>query len=405
MSIGQINIARLFTLKNITLRGYTVFILYLMLTQYIPIESRAGVSWVKVTMMAITPFVLVHYIKITKAFVCAVLYISWIFLTSYVLHPWNFRASTVSYLYMYVITYVAFYNFVWVQKVFTLDYFIKLVRNLIYLFAIVLIIQQVFIIIGVKYFPLINLSQILNRGIGANSLTFEPSTFARVMGVLFYVYLKCNEYRTGVKLTISSIFSVEHRWVTIAFFWSMLTMGSGTAFICLGVLSLFFMRGFQFLYAIPIFVAVYFTLDFFEVKQFNRAVTAAQATMTGDAKEVAEADGSSSVRIAPVLNTLNIDLSEAKAWIGEGCDTAVKYRRTDKRFLGEINDYGLIAYILGLILVFSCSMKPFSLATLMFLMGIGGGTGNISYAWGLLMLLTCVRYFSETYLSELCKTE
>lgn len=405
MNIWHFNLKCIFSLEQITLRRYTILILYLMLTQYIPIESRAGVSWVKVAMMTITPFVLIRYLKITKAFVCAFLYMSWIFLTAYVMHPWNFRASTVIYLYMYVITYVAFYNFVWVQKVFTLDYFIKLVRNLMYLLTIVLIIQQVFIIIGVKYFPLINLSQILNRGIGANSLTFEPSTFARVMGVLFYAYLKCNEYRTGVKLTLLSLFSSGHRWVTIALLWSMLTMGSGTAFICLGVLSLYFMRGFQFLYAIPIFVAVYLTLDFLEVKQFNRAVTAAQATMTGDAKEVAEADGSAYARIAPVLNTLEMDFTELKSWVGEGCDTGLLYHRTANRYMGEINDYGLIAYIIGLIFVFCCAIKPFSLATLMYFMGIGGGTGNISYAWGLLMLITCVKYFTEIKSGEQCKTE
>lgn len=405
MNIWRFNLKCIFSLEQITLRRYTILILYLMLTQFIPIESRAGVSWVKVAMMTITPFVLVRYLKITKAFICAFMYMSWIFITAYILHPWNFRASTVIYLYMFVITYVAFYNFVWVQKVFTLDYFIKLVRNLMYILTIVLIVQQVCIIIGIKHLPLINLSQILNRGIGANSLTYEPSTFARVMGVLYYAYLKCNEYRSGVKLSLSSIFSAEHRWVTISFLWSMLTMGSGTAFICLGVLSLYFMRGFQFFYAIPIFVGVYFTLDFFEVKQFNRAVSAAQATMTGDAQEVAQADGSASARIAPMLNTLNMDFTELKSWVGEGCDTGLKYRHTANRYMGEINDYGLIAYILSLLIVFSCAIKPLSLASLMFFMGIGGGTGNIPYGWGVLMLLTCVRYFSENYKSESCKTE
>ena len=159
MNIGQFNIKKIFSLESITLRRYTIFILFLMLTQYIPIESRAGVSWVKVAMMAITPFVLAPYFKITKAFVCALLYMVWIFLTAYVLHPWNFRASTVIYLYMFVITYVAFYNFVWVQKVFTLDSFIKLVRNLMYILTIVLIIQQIFIVFNILYFPIINLCQ------------------------------------------------------------------------------------------------------------------------------------------------------------------------------------------------------------------------------------------------------
>ena len=397
MSIGQLNIKKIFSFESITLKRYTIFILFLMLTQYIPIESRAGVSWVKVAMMAITPFVLAPYLKITKAFVCALLYMVWIFLTAYVLHPWNFRASTVIYLYMFVITYVAFYNFVWVQKVFTLDYFIKLVRNLMYLLTIMFIIQQIFIIFGILYFPLINLCQILNRGIGANSLTYEPSTFARVMGVLFYAYIKCNEYQTGNKLTIITLFTPKYKWVTIAFLWSMLTMGSGTAFICLGVLSLYFMKGFQFLYAIPIFIAIYFTLNFFEIKQFNRAVNTVQATMTGDAHVIAETDGSASERIAPVLNTLSLDFKKTETWIGEGCDSALKYQHTEKRIISIINDYGLIAYIFSLIFTFVCGIKTLSIPTIMYFTGLGGATANISYTWGILMLFTCVRYFSETY--------
>ena len=150
------------------------------------------------------------------------------------------------------------------------------------------------------------------------------------------------------------------------------------------------MKGFQFLYAIPIFIAVYFTLNFFEIKQFNRAVSTAQATMTGDAQEVREVDGSASARIAPMLNTLNMDLSEIKSWIGEGCDSSLRHRHTDKRYIGGINDYGLIAYFLGLILLFSCAIKPLSLGTLMFFTGIGGGIDNIPYAWGLLMIMTCI---------------
>lgn len=405
MNIWRFDLKHIFSIESITLRKYTILILFLMLTQYIPIESRAGVSYVKVAMMIITLFVFVPYLQITKAFVCVLLYMTWIFLTAKILHPWNFRASTIIYMYMFFITYVAFYNFVWVQKVFTLDYFITLVRNLIYILTVVLILQQIFITIGILYFPIINLCQILNRGIGANSLTYEPSTFARIMGVLFYAYIKCNEYKNGSKLTIISLLSMSHKWVTIAFLWSMLTMGSGTAFICLGILSLYFMKGFQFLYSIPIIISIYFTLNFFEVKQFNRAVSAAQATMTGDTQEIRDIDGSASARIAPLLNTLNMNFTEAKSWFGEGCDTGLRNRHTDNRYIGEINDYGLIAYFLGLILVFSCAIKPSSLATLMFFMGIGGGTGNIPYAWGLLMILTCVRYFSETYRIKQCKTE
>ena len=63
------------------------------------------------------------------------------------------------------------------------------------------------------------------------------------------------------------------------------------------------------------------------------------------------------------------------------------------KIIGEIDDYGLIAYALSLSLVFLCAIDFFSLATIMFFLGIGGGTGNIAYGWGLLMLFVEMSIF------------
>lgn len=399
------NILQHFLNKVLTKENICYFLITVFCTRYILIDTRAGVSMFKVAVAALTPFIFIlNKPAISKAIIIAGIYYIYIFISAY-FHPTSFRISTILYLLSFLLSYCTLYHLVYVNKSLCIDRFISFVRYAIVVSTILLVAQQIFIIIGIKRVPILNLTQVLNRGIGANSLYGEPSVFARVMGVLYYAYLKCNEYRSGVKLSLSSIFSAGHRWVTISFLWSMLTMGSGTAFICLGVLSLYFMRGFQFFYAIPIFVGVYFTLDFFEVKQFNRAINAAQATMTGDAQEVSKTDGSASARIAPMLNTLNMDFTELKSWVGEGCDASLKYRHTANRYMAEINDYGLIAYILGLFLVFSCAIKPLSLATLMFFMGIGGGTGNIPYLWGLLMLMTCMNYFSKNNIIYITKTE
>lgn len=375
-------------------RNFATILLVLFLTQIVFIEGYA-ISYVKVGVMALCPVLMFLYrIPITRAMILGAVYYIYIVLTAS-FHPDTFRASTLIYLSLFLFMYVLFYTLVHTGA-FTLQYFIKVVKYLIFAYGFCLFLQQICFLIGIRFLPLINLNNQFFLGINKlPSLAIEPSHSARILGVLFYAYLKCNEYRAGAKISIASIFSPEHRWVTIAFLWAMLTMGSGTAFICLGVLSLYFMKGFQFLYAIPIFVGVYFILNFFEVKQFNRAVVSAQATMTGDTREVAEADGSAYARIAPALNTLNMDISKAKSWFGEGCDTGLKYRRTNQRYVGEINDYGLIAYILGLLIVFNCAIKLFSLPTLMFFMGIGGGTGNGAYLWGILMVFTCIRYFFE----------
>lgn len=387
------------SLRNYTLRNYTVFLLVLFCIQYIPIESRAGVSWVKVATMVITAFIMLKYVVVNKAFLLALLYATWIMLTAYVLNPATFRASTVIYLFMFVTTFVAFYTFVWSYHVFTLDFFIRVLRRFIFVLVGVLVAQQVCLIAGFKLMPILNLCQVLNRGIGANSLTFEPSTLGRLISVLYYSYLKCNEYRRGSKINITEVLDAEHKWVTIAYVWAVMTMGSGTAFLAMALVALYFMRGRYLFLAIPMFIGVYFILDYFGNESFQRTVNVSQATLTADREVVMETDGSAAMRIVPVVNTLTIDLSDPDNWIGRGCDSTSGWGfYSSKLYMSHINDYGIISYILELLMVFMCCMRFRSIPTLMFFLGVGGGIGNISYGWGILMILTCVRYFSEHYI-------
>ena len=186
-------IREFFLLRNYTLRNYTVFLLILFCIQYIPIESRAGVSWLKVAAMALTGFLLLKYVVVNRILILALSYALWIVFTAYTLHPATFRASTVIYLFMYVTTFVAFYTFVWNFHVLSIDFFIAVLRKFIFVLVGVLVLQQLCILLGLRLVPILNLCQILNRGIGANSLTFEPSTLGRLISVLFYAFLKCNE--------------------------------------------------------------------------------------------------------------------------------------------------------------------------------------------------------------------
>ena len=396
-------IGALFNSENYTLKNLAFFLIVIMCIQYIPLESRAGVSPIKVATMAIMPLVFITHFKASKAVGIAFIYILYIIYTAYFLHGSSFRASTVIYSFMFFLTYATFYNLIWVEQVFDMEEFLVFIKRFIYVLAGVLVVQQAFHLIGIRQFALLNMTQILQRSILAgNSLSYEPSSLARTLGVLYYAYLKCNEYKQGTPINIQQVFIKEHRWVTIAFGWAMLSMGSGTAFICLGVLSLYFMKGAYFILAIPIFIGVFFTLSYFEVKQFERATSVVEATMTGDINEVRETDGSASRRIAPMLNTINeLNFNKDETWFGHGVDYSYYVARTKGiRKISVIDDFGLIAYIITLTLVFSCAINFFSIATIMFFLGVGGGTDNIAYGWGLLMLLTCVKYFSQNHEEE-----
>lgn len=395
-------IQNIFYRDNYTLRNFAVFLLVIIGVQYGPLEGLQGVSLVKVAVMAICPLVLITHFVPNRALLLGLIYLSWLFFSGYVLHPESFRLSTLIYSSLFFTMFITFYTIVWNYHVFSLDYFLKLLKTFIYSTVVILLIQQACIILGIHYFPLINLYSFLNRDLGANSLFNEPSQYARILGVLYYAYLKCNEYYRGEKITIKQVFKGEYRWVTFAFLWAMLTMGSGTAFVCLAILSLYFLHGRYLFIAIPIFLFAGWGMEKIGNNSYNRATAVAQATLTGNAQTVKETDGSASARVAPMLNTLNLDFSDAQTWIGHGIDWSTRpdIIHSSKRTVGEIGDYGLIAYIIGLIFVFKCSIQFFSLETIMFFLGVGGGTGNIAYFWIILMIFTVIKYFHDNIYDE-----
>lgn len=403
----EIKIPRLSTIvRHITDRNIATAILVILNIQIVFIEGYT-ISPVKVGMMALMPFIfLLRVPYMSKAVVLGMLYLINIILSA-LFHAATFRLSTIGYLGMFVITFFTFYNYVY-KGVFSLEYFIRFVKAMILAYSICLICQQVLILAGIRFMPLVNLNNQFFLSINKlPSLSLEPSHTARILGILYYAYLKCNEYKQGSPVNIKQIFGKEHLWVTLAFLWSMLTMGSGTAFICLGILSLYFMKGAYLLLSIPVFIGVYYTLSFFEVQQFQRASSVVEATLTGNSQNIIETDGSAASRITPMLNTIQaIDLNDFDTWFGHGVDYNLQEKKKGgKELIGEINDYGLIAYILGLILVFSCAIEFRSLATIMYFLGVGGGTGNIAYAWGSLMIFACIRYFHHHAPSDRTMTD
>lgn len=265
-------------------------------------------------------------------------------------------------------------------------------------FFIVCIFQQLCILAGIRNLSLLNLT-FLNRGIGCSSLSMEPSSFARTMLVFYYAYIKCCEYRRGKgPFSVKELLSNEHKWVTLRFLWMMLTMGSGTAFVCLIALSLYFVRKSNFLIMVPILIAAYIGIEYIEFKPLQRATTVIEATSSFDRQTVIEADGSAAHRIAPVINSLYADFTKAETWFGKGVDWG-KNNETFIRLTGTLfDDYGFIFYLLTLLLDFSCAYKFFSLGTVFMFMGIAGGAGgNIHYSWFLMMIMTGIRYFNDNY--------
>ena len=136
-----------------------------------------------------------------------------------------------------------------------------------------------------------------------------------------------------------------------------------------------------------------------EIKHLERAVAVAQAASTMNAGEIRKTDTSAAVRAAPLINTISNftkRIDDEDFWIGHGCDYSLQFKHMpERRNMGDIDDYGFVAFILSYVLIFSCCIRFRSLATLMLLLGLGGGTNNVAYSWGLLYILSATRYFYD----------
>lgn len=379
---------------------FAVIYIAIMATSYGYIEQGAGFGPLKLLMLALaTVLAYTAVFRFSTALLCGGLYLGWQFLSAS-FHMETWRWGTLIFSVLLVSSYICMYNLIYIEKVFTVDNFIKLVKGLIFAYFIVCILQQCCIIIGIRTFPLLNLWQYLNRGWGCNSLSMEPSSFARTMLVCYYCYIKCNEYkRNKGRFSPKELLSGEHKKVTLCFLWMMTTMGSGAAYGCLIALSCYFITKKNYGILLPLLLGGYFALQYLpQPEQMRRATSVINATMgTRDVKEIQAVDVSASSRIAPVINSFNADFTKIETWFGHGIDYAKNNNLVNSQKGTLFDDYGFCFYLIALLLDFLCAYRFFSLATVFMLMGVAGGAGgNIHYGWTLMILMTCERYFYET---------
>ena len=375
------------------------FTLLIMSVQFIYLEGMT-VSTPKVTFMALTPFIMLFRTQyISKATIYASLYIV-VTLCFLFLKP-DFRSSTIYYSILFFFTFNLYYNLVFHENVYTIDDFITVLKGLIYAYAICLALQQLCIIIGIRYMPLINLMGMSYYGIfHLHTLAIEPSHAARLLAVFFYGVLKLSQYKNGgYPLNISELWS-EYKWTIIAFLYTMICMGSGTAFVGLAILSLYFLKKEYIIAVLVGATTFYVAVPYIDYEPLTRAIEIFNATLTGDTETITKTDSSAAARVNIIVDTFkNLDITDSSIWFGRGTDSLIK---SDKLIVSAIADYGLFSYLSKLIFFFGCCFTSiFSLETLMFILLFGMNIGNIAYGFATLMVFATIKYFKNNYTNDL----
>ena len=372
-----------------------IAILYLVIfcIHFLPIEGYV-VAYVKFTAMAIAPILTLVYVPCFSraACWCIIYYISVFF--SLWMSQGLLRWSSIIFSGMYLVMYVFFYNLTY-SGAFSIMTFIKVIRYLIISYTICLICQQICCLIGIHYMPIINLvnpncSQISKL----NSLHIEPSSAARTLGCLMFALIKTTEIRVGFPPSLRELYTL-YKYEILGWTWTMLTMGSGTAFVCIIILSLYFLKKKYVIFVIIFLFMGIIVVPRMNIENINRELDVFEAVKSLDADTVKNADGSAAVRVLPIINTINnFDLSSYKFWWGQGLPEKGKINPySSDNMIGCITTFGFLSYLFSLGIIFRCAIRRFiSLPTLMHFIGVGGGVSNIAYGWGLLMIFTVLYY-------------
>lgn len=377
--------------KNLTDKNIAAFYLLFMSVQFLFFEGFA-VSNLKVAIMAISPFIwMARSPVITKALVWSTLF----FVTLIMVLMVQFevaRSSTLYYTLLFLCCFNMYYGLIYYRNAFSIDDFIQVLKILIISYAVVLASQQILIIGGIRFFPLVNLmGQQYLAPFHSNSLAIEPSHAARVLTVAFYAFLRTLEVKHDGAPNLKELYQ-QHKWTIISFLFVMLGIGSGTAIVGLGILSLYFIRRQYIAIIIPAFFLLYMLIPVVDYEPLNRARITFNAAITGDTEEVVRVDNSAAARVNIIIDTFKyLDITDAETWFGKGIDSSATSKRS---IVAGITDYGLLAHLLKVAFFVACCFTGIlSIEMLIFILLFSMNIGNIAYGWACLMMLTTMKYF------------
>lgn len=236
-------------------------------------------------------------------------------------HPETMRWSTVLYSCMFCVYFMAFARVLY-SNGYDFSDFSKLLKGLIYAYCIVLIIQQFCVLTNLPIFNLSNYD--IREPWKLNSLMSEPSHSARIIPVLMYLYVTV-QFNLKNNYSLKNSFQDDY-WVWLAFFWSMLTMVSSTAFVFMIIVFAKFINIRRFIPSLIIIAAIGAFLFFAsENKSVSRVRKVMAATMTLNEKAIIKADHSASFRIVPSIQGAKfVKLTTMNDWIGYGVDADQK---------------------------------------------------------------------------------
>ena len=190
---------------------------------------------------------------------------------------------------------------------------IRLLRNLVYAFAIVSLVQMIASLVNL---PVPNV--IGSKGMWSYpSLTMEPSHLGRVAGITMLAYLVLSYHDDSGIRTL--VFFQKHRRVLLAFLTTMLLSGSTLAFLAMIVVLVIWRSISYALVSISVTFLAMLLLSYLDIEGLPNSFLFFKAFMSFDIDSLIAADPSGAVRVLPIiLFVQDFSLWSPSFWIGGG---------------------------------------------------------------------------------------
>lgn len=246
------------------------------------------------------------------------------------------------------------------NELFSLQQMQTILRNLLYAYCFVLILQQLCVIVGIK--PINQTFGFADNQWKLPALAQEPSHMAIFVFFFMYGYILITETINGKRYDLED--AKQEKWVWFSYFWLMLTCQSTSAVFYCGLIFLRFIKKQSilkiFFGGIVALFAVLLLLR--NTEAFQRAYFFSEAILTLDIETLDSVDHSAAYRFFPLFYfKQNFNIFDAAFWFGHGLDFGKNQLNMyaleisgDGTYNGEVNMGGFIGYILDYGMICFC---------------------------------------------------
>lgn len=388
--------------------GYICLIYIIMMsTWFKPLSSDDSRNLLLITSMYLSPvLLLIHTInyRVMKLDLKIYLLIALMFLCAYS-HTESWRPTTFFYSCMFLFTFLLCYRIVNTGNI-KIQTFLHINKLLIYAYAVFVLIQQACLIAGVEPINYTQSESVFeDTAFRINALSPEPSHIARFMLIFMVSYLSLRSIEMGRQYYFTKDYKSDIL-VWISYLWSMLTIGSATAILYVGMAMIPLISKKNIKYLVFIILAAIVMIMVLDTRSLDRAINIIPAALSLDIDTLFMIDASAAWRIAPlILFFRHLAPLSINFFIGNGIDYQrglcerylIGYNEAAPTggYITMIMDYGFLSFLMLMIIIYGyCYHKSNRYMVLVFMLVVLPFIGiNTQLFWCVLLFFMANRYY------------